>query len=250
MKIGYASGLSAGLFLTAAMGFSYAEAADFFYDMHIEASDVYRMVGEIQEGDSLKFSKILSRTRHSGRQGYLFLNSVGGRLDEANRIMDIVAMNKLATVVPDDFLCASACFNIFIAGAQRYAYPDSRIGVHRVSVLHSVENQYTRGDSLEQNEVFKKYNVPDNIRLAMIDTPANDLHYLSQEDKVKLSTPGKPKVTVVYKTLRRFREPCRHPLPHLRTAREMTCPVRQNIRSIAPRDSSNHWLSFCEPFRI
>ena len=68
MKIGYASGLSAGLFLTAAMGFSYAEAADFFYDMHIEASDVYRMVGEIQEGDSLKFSKILSRTRHSGRQ--------------------------------------------------------------------------------------------------------------------------------------------------------------------------------------
>ena len=44
MKIGYASGLSAGLFLTAAMGFSYAEAADFFYDMHIEASDVYRMV--------------------------------------------------------------------------------------------------------------------------------------------------------------------------------------------------------------
>lgn len=199
MKIGYASGLSAGLFLTAAMGFSYAEAADFFYDMHIEASDVYRMVGEIQEGDSLKFSKILSRTRHSGRQGYLFLNSVGGRLDEANRIMDIVAMNKLATVVPDDFLCASACFNIFIAGAQRYAYPDSRIGVHRVSVLHSVENQYTRGDSLEQNEVFKKYNVPDNIRLAMIDTPANDLHYLSKEDKVKLSTPGKPKVVMVYK---------------------------------------------------
>ncbi|WP_406545577.1 hypothetical protein [Succinimonas sp.] len=199
MKIGYASGLTAGLVMMAAMGFNYAGAADFFYDMHIEASDVYRMVGEIQEGDSLKFNKILARTRHSGRQGYLFLNSGGGRLDEASKIMDIVTMNKLATVVPDEFLCASACFNIFISGAQRYAYPDSQIGVHRVSVLHSVENQYTKGDSLELNELFKKYNVPDNIRLAMIDTPANELHYLSKEDKAKLSSPGKPKVVVVYK---------------------------------------------------
>ncbi len=156
------------------------------------------MHGEIQELDSQKFAKLLGRTRHSGRKGFLFLDSGGGRLDEADKIMEMVAMNKLATVVPDGYLCASACFNIFIAGSPRYAYPESRIGVHRVSVLNSVENQYTRGDSLELNETFKKYHVPDNIRLAMLDTPANDLHFLTKEDKAKLSDPGKPKLVKTY----------------------------------------------------
>ena len=175
-----------------------ASAADFLYDFHEDKSDIYRMHGEIQELDSQKFAKLLGRTRHSGRKGFLFLDSGGGRLDEADKIMEMVAMNKLATVVPDGYLCASACFNIFIAGSPRYAYPESRIGVHRVSVLNSVENQYTRGDSLELNETFKKYHVPDNIRLAMLDTPANDLHFLTKEDKAKLSDPGKPKLVKTY----------------------------------------------------
>ena len=186
------------ILILAEMSGGAVSAADFLFDFHEEKSDIYRMSGEIQEGDSLKFAKLLGRTRHSGRQGFLFLNSGGGRLDEADKIMEMVAMNKLATVVPDSYLCASACFNIFIAGSPRFAYPESRIGVHRVSVLNSVENQYTRGDSLELNETFKKYRVPDNIRLAMLDTPASDLHFLSREDKAKLSDPGKPKLTKTY----------------------------------------------------
>ena len=100
------------ILILAEMSGGAVSAADFLFDFHEEKSDIYRMSGEIQEGDSLKFAKLLGRTRHSGRQGFLFLNSGGGRLESRMACTGTLITRKRAKIAAIVKICFAICFII------------------------------------------------------------------------------------------------------------------------------------------
>jgi uncharacterized RDD family membrane protein YckC len=57
------------------------------------------------------------------------LNSQGGRIQEAQRISDLIKRRGLSTIVVKD--CLSACTIVFLGGKQRFMMPDARLGFHQ-----------------------------------------------------------------------------------------------------------------------
>ncbi|HWL19427.1 MAG TPA: hypothetical protein VNS33_07170 [Bradyrhizobium sp.] len=57
------------------------------------------------------------------------LNSVGGRILEAQRMADLIKARRLATFVEKD--CLSACTIVFLGGADRAILPGARLGFHQ-----------------------------------------------------------------------------------------------------------------------
>jgi len=59
----------------------------------------------------------------------IHLNSLGGRISEAQRIGDIVKSRGLSTYVP--YRCMSACTIVFLSGRERLISSESKIGFHQ-----------------------------------------------------------------------------------------------------------------------
>jgi hypothetical protein len=57
------------------------------------------------------------------------LNSIGGRILEAQRMADVIKARRLATFVEKD--CLSACTIVFLGGADRAVMPTARLGFHQ-----------------------------------------------------------------------------------------------------------------------
>ena len=57
------------------------------------------------------------------------LNSLGGRILEAQRMSDLIRARGLSTFVAQD--CMSACTIVFLGGRQREILPSARIGFHQ-----------------------------------------------------------------------------------------------------------------------
>jgi hypothetical protein len=62
----------------------------------------------------------------------LHLNSIGGRVVEAQKLRDMIAERDLRTYTSTE--CASACVLAFMAGTERLLGPNARIGLHSYSV--------------------------------------------------------------------------------------------------------------------
>jgi RDD family len=61
------------------------------------------------------------------------LNSIGGRILEAQKMSDLVKARGLITVVSKD--CLSACTIVFLGGKERWIGPNARLGFHQVAFL-------------------------------------------------------------------------------------------------------------------
>jgi hypothetical protein len=57
------------------------------------------------------------------------LNSMGGRILEAQRMSDLIRAKGLTTLVEKD--CMSACTIVFLGGKERVVWPAARIGFHQ-----------------------------------------------------------------------------------------------------------------------
>src|SRR5204862_3842472 len=108
----------------------------------------------------------------------LRLNSEGGSLLEAVRVADWVRSAKISTNVSQNATCASACFLIFAAGETKYANISARIGVHRASEKGVV----SRAATTSMADVAKELDVPWSIIRRMINTPPDDVEWLSLTD--------------------------------------------------------------------
>ena len=82
--------------------------------------------GEITEGD---LDRLKTMVKKYGNLR-IDLNSAGGLLNEALKIGAFVRSAGLATHIPKDATCASACVTIFAGGLLRTAHSNSKIGVH------------------------------------------------------------------------------------------------------------------------
>jgi len=61
------------------------------------------------------------------------LNSIGGRILEAQKMSDLLKARGLITVVNKD--CLSACTVVFLGGKERWIGPNARLGFHQVAFL-------------------------------------------------------------------------------------------------------------------
>jgi tetratricopeptide (TPR) repeat protein len=138
--------------------------------------------GVITPNDSRGFIAMANRSRNAGQPARLvLLNSTGGNLYEAYQIAKYIDQNRMDTLVEGSKICGSACFLIFISGRNRHADPGSGMFVHRVNEYNRDTDQ-ARSATIDLNNAYRHYGVPDKIRLAMMDTPPNQAYQLTPAD--------------------------------------------------------------------
>lgn len=93
------------------------------------------LVGEITDGD---FNKV-KRAFKGAKRKTLFLNSVGGLVNEALLIGNWLRDSGFETRLDRSSTCASACVLVFAGGVVRTAHPSSTIIVHMGSGLFNEE---------------------------------------------------------------------------------------------------------------
>ncbi len=79
----------------------------------------------------------------------IHLNSVGGRIVEANKLAGLISQHQLITYTSTS--CSSACALAFLAGRERYIGEHGRIGLHSASV-----NGARGDDELDVNASFRQ----------------------------------------------------------------------------------------------
>jgi hypothetical protein len=78
------------------------------------------------------FAERVIRELRENRAVGLIINSPGGSVSEARKLGRYLRANGLRTAV--DRVCTSACIDVLAGGAERYATPGARLGVHRSMV--------------------------------------------------------------------------------------------------------------------
>jgi hypothetical protein len=135
--------------------------------------------GAIAPGDADLLQARIKAAIDAGKQvTSLRLNSDGGNLLEAVRLAAAVRFAKMSTNVGQSATCASACFLIFAAGETKYASISARIGVHRASEKGVV----SRAATTSMADVAKELDVPWTIIRRMINTPPDEVEWLSLTD--------------------------------------------------------------------
>lgn len=144
--------------------------------------------GDITIQDSAKFLNIVNNaTKAKFNIPFVLLNSDGGNVVGALEISDTIQKYNLNTVVGPKFHCGSACFLIFMSGKGRFAEPSAIMFVHRIS-LDNKDTLEAKGFSVSMNDIYRSLDVPDNIRMAMLDTPPEQAYFLDTHDLYNIST--------------------------------------------------------------
>lgn len=148
--------------------------------------DVIAMDGEIDVGSALNFRRAL----HAAPSAKLIiLNSPGGTVQMGLLMADDIHERKLATFIPKDSACLSACAYMFLAGVERRV--DGKLGVHQISSDTSdlVGAQLTISDIID---LLNRFDTPVDVLSVMFKTPPNDMHVFTPEEieRYKLNRTG------------------------------------------------------------
>jgi hypothetical protein len=166
--------------------------------------------GEIDERSALNFRQVL-RTAKQAKT--LILKSPGGLVSEALLIADDVQQRDLATLIPPDAQCFSACAFIFLAGADRTAM--GALGVHQISSdLPDLERaQLAISDIID---ALDRFGAPAGVLTTMFRTSADQMHVFSQEE-------------IVLYGINRNREPAGGIIPQQETKPEISPDVPKQV---------------------
>ena len=135
--------------------------------------------GAIASGDAdLVAARIKAATDAGKLVTSVRLNSDGGNLLEGVRMAAVVRSAKLSTSVGQNATCASACFLVFAAGDTKFAYVHARIGVHGASE----DGNESRKATVAMARIAEELTVPSSIIRRMVNTPPNDMTWLSLND--------------------------------------------------------------------
>lgn len=95
----------------------------------VQNSVVIRATEQLSKETSTVWGLSFENYRRSTELG-LALDSAGGNLLEAEKLACFVKAASTSVAVLRGEKCASACFLIFVAGANKFVAPDALIGVH------------------------------------------------------------------------------------------------------------------------
>jgi hypothetical protein len=82
------------------------------------------------------------------------LNSIGGRIREAQRMADIIKARALSTFVVRD--CLSACTIVFLGGKERYLLSTARLGFHQPA-FRGMTTSERRGTIAEEIQRLQRF---------------------------------------------------------------------------------------------
>jgi hypothetical protein len=125
------------------------------------------------------------------------LDSPGGDVIEALRISEIIKHYYISTIVPKNKNCISACFFLYLAGANRTAagtlegkrYADIAIGyvgLHRPYLSTPVNTDKSKKEQSSIMKSVRKYLENELVSNRLIDImmsrPSNDIYWMTEED--------------------------------------------------------------------
>ncbi|HWK68584.1 MAG TPA: PAN domain-containing protein [Rhizobiaceae bacterium] len=136
--------------------------------------DLITLNGLIDAGSALNFRRALQAAPNAE---LITLNSPGGNVQMGLLIADDIHQRKLATYIPKDSKCYSACSFIFLAGTERKV--DGELGVHQISSDSPdlVGAQLAISDIIE---VLNRFDTPMDVMHVMFKTPPDDMHVFTQ----------------------------------------------------------------------
>lgn len=151
-------------------------------DQYPKGHVLVQLSGMIEIGDFPKIAKTLEAVNNSGKTiDAIYLNSLGGYIQESNFIGRVIRAFNVTTVVPNNADCQSACFELFAAGATRVVGTNARVGVHRIGIEGS-ENDETKSHTIDYARRVEKFGVPKQILASMMMTPPQDMYMLNASD--------------------------------------------------------------------
>jgi hypothetical protein len=189
----------------------------------INASQVV-LEGEIEPGDYAKLRNLVDPNADSGVGGDwfgdtyddIYLASPGGSLLEAMKIGRLVRALRWRTAVPEtitnpyvkpetvfkklqlknpksNYMCASACFFIFVSGTYREAesgsqYENAILGIHRPSLTDSELRTISGDEAIASSNVVRglvgdylgQMNVPSKYADLMFSIPKDDIRWIDK----------------------------------------------------------------------
>ncbi len=181
---------------------------------------VYRGVlileGKIVSGDYERLRNFLgSKSNFDKISGGVFLASQGGNVVEAMKMGRLIRTLRLSTDAPSgpaagiprfgeslitpfnlinpraNYLCASACFFVYVAGIYRHLSWAGRLGVHRPTILEGIANPPDSDDATKSatwfiHETVKNYlkdmDVPDKYADLIYSVPPAKVRWITQDE--------------------------------------------------------------------
>lgn len=136
------------------------------------------LYGVLREGSAVEVQKILDAAPGATS---LVLNSAGGRMLEAQQLARAVRSRDLSTYVED--LCASACTFVFLAGKDRAATPNARIGFHQPS-FPGVDSATQQSMTEDMIDVYRAAQLPDAFIQRIAKIPPEDIWYPTRDELI------------------------------------------------------------------
>ena len=137
--------------------------------------------GRIEPGDFDKFKNFLIQPGHlKAYANYVWLDSIGGDLNEAMKFSGLFEASSASVVVGPDGKCYSACFMMFAGAADRWLYTFGELGVHRITVNSPQADRAQRREierkvSDDLRRYLSQQGIPATLIDQMMDTPAFDM---------------------------------------------------------------------------
>jgi len=111
----------------------------------------------------------------------IHLNSIGGRINEANKLYSIIKSQGLITYTSSE--CASACTIAFLAGREKYLSENGKLGFHSTSIGGQdgiVVQEMNQG----MREKLRENGIPDSFINHVLATSARDIWIPSHQELI------------------------------------------------------------------
>lgn len=169
--------------------------------------------GKIEPGDYISFRNFLrDKSNFEKITGGVFLASQGGAVGEALKIGSLIRTLQLTTDAPASpppearaagspvirgtdlknprhYQCASACFLIYVGGADRRLIWAGRLGIHQPRIEHkpagATDDEVliaTGSAHIAIKNYFARMNVPEKYLDIMYSVPPNEVRWLTQAE--------------------------------------------------------------------
>lgn len=132
--------------------------------------------GAIAQGTAQKFANAIALAPNART---IVLDSAGGRIFEAQKIAELVRDKQLNTYVENK--CLSACTMIFVAGGDRAATPNAKLGFHQPSFPGWDSNTLQASIAYYRN-LYITAGVDAAFVEHALETPADDMWYPSHSE--------------------------------------------------------------------
>ncbi len=137
------------------------------------------VTGMLREGSAVEVERVLNSAPGATS---LVLNSKGGRLIEAEHLAHLVRERNLNTYVEAE--CVSACTYVLLAGKDRAATPNARIGFHQPT-LAGVDHETQVSISGDMEDVYRTAGLPEAFVQRIGETSASNMWYPTRDELVK-----------------------------------------------------------------